>query len=250
MDSRFCGARLKIRRALEHTNDLRRLTQEFADAHPHTINIHTDPDTGCDCLSIVPAEQLPDTLLVVLGDAIHNLRSAIDHAWFQSVTSDPKYRKFPARETREGVEAAITGLKENACEEIKRFVLDVVQPYRGGKGENILALHDLDIEDKHSLLIAHRQYSWVRGMVAKDERGEEFSIPDWLVVPPHTASEPFEGHQHFHITNQGDARMHVTFGEGMPLQGRSIMQTLADLAELITSLIDCFESILAVNDAK
>jgi hypothetical protein len=247
MESRFYGARLKVERAVKHINDLQRLGQEFADAHPHIVNIQADPDTGCDRLSIAPAEQLPDNLLLVLGDALHNLRSAIDHAWFQVVTSDPNYRKFPVRETREGVEAAINGLKENACEDIKRFVVDVVQPYRGGKGEHFLALHDLDIEDKHSLLIAHRQWTRIQGMVARDERGEEFVIPDWLIVPPHTASEPFEGHERFQITNFGDARTHVTFGEGMPLQGHYVLPTLNNLTKLVTSLISCFESILAVN---
>ena len=250
MHDPFHGARLKVERAVQHINDLQRLTQDFADTHPHIVNIDIDPDTGCDCLSIVPAEQLPDTLLLVLGDAIHNLRAAIDHAWFQCVTSDSKYRKFPARETRQGVKDAINGLKENAPEEIGRFVLDVVQPYRGGKGEHLYALHNLDIEDKHSLLIAHRQYSLVRGLVAKDDRGEEFAIPDWLIAPPHAASQPFEGHDRFHITHNGNAQMYVIFGEGMPLQGRSILPTLVNLAKLITYLIRRFESILAASRAN
>jgi hypothetical protein len=51
-----------------------------------------------------------------------------------------------------------TGLTKNAYEDVKRFIVDVVQPYNGGKGEMILNLHDLDIEDKHRLSIAHPYY--------------------------------------------------------------------------------------------
>lgn len=242
----FYSARLKIERAKEHIKELHRLAQLFGDTHPHVVNIQTDVDTGNDVLSISPAEPLPDELLLILGDAIHNLRSALDHAWCDMCLVVTPYTKFPVRETRDGVEAAVNGLKENACEEVKRFIVDIVQPYKGGKGEMILSLHDLDIEDKHRLLIAHREYALITGMTAIDDRGEEFVIDDWLIVPPHTASQPFEGHRHFKITNYGTARIHVTFGEGMPLQGQFVLPTLLKLIELISRLVGVFETIRSV----
>jgi hypothetical protein len=243
MASPFYGARLKIERAKHHISELYHAAQLFGDTHAHTITVETDPDTGNDVLRIAPAEPLPDKLLLVLGDALHNLRSTLDHAWCEMCVVVTPYTKFPVRETRDGVEAAINGLKENACEEVKRFIVDAVQPYKGGKGEMILNLHDLDIEDKHRLLIAHSEYTLITGMTAIDDRGEEFVIDDWLIVPPHIASLPIVGHRHFKITKYGTARIHVTFGEGMPLQGKFILPTLLKLTELVSRTVDCFEVI-------
>ncbi len=245
MSTPFYSARLKVGRAKHHINDMYALAQVFAQTHPHTVTVEQDPNTGNDVLRIAPADPLPDELLLILGDALHNIRSALDHAWVQMVVTPSKYTKFPVRETREGFECAIGGLKENACEDIKSFLVDVVQPYRGGRGEMILDLHDIDIEDKHWLLIAHRQFTVVRGLTAVDDRGEEFAIGDWLILPSVTTSQPFEGHSKFHITNYGEARTEVIFGDGMPFNGRNVMPTLKALTELVSRFLDCCDTVLS-----
>src|SRR6266702_6379559 len=107
MASPFYGARLKIERAKEHINDLNSRAQLFADTHPHTINLETDLDTGDKLLSIAPAEPFPDQLVCILGDALHNLRSALDHAWCSMVVSQTKWTRFPLRDTKQSFESAI-----------------------------------------------------------------------------------------------------------------------------------------------
>lgn len=243
MGSPFDGARLKIDRAKENIHELQMRAQIFGDENPHSIAVETDSNTGINVLSIAPAKPFPPILLAILGDALHNLRVAIDHAWYASCIKCTDFTKFPVRETRESFEAAINGLKENARKEVKDFLRDSVQPYTGGKGEIFLHLHNLDIEDKHRLLIAHRQYTFIDGIIAVDDRGETFEVPRWLVVPPHTASQPFEGHEHFKITDNGKALTLATFGEGMPLQGKRVMPTLHHLVELVSRTVDIFEKI-------
>lgn len=190
MESPFLGAHLKITRAKEHIQELYTRAQIFSDENPHHIAVDVDPDTGNNVLRIAPAEPFPLILVTILGDALHNLRTALDYAWCTSCIKCTDFTKFPARETRENFEAAINGLKENAREEVKHFLRDSVQLYRGGKCEILLDLHNLDIADKHRLLIAHRQFTFIDGITAVDERGETFNIPQWLVVPPHSASKP------------------------------------------------------------
>ncbi len=124
-------------------------------------------------------------------------------------------------------------------------MVDVVQPYKGGKGEIILGLHDLDIEDKHRLLIAHRQFSLIRGLRAVDDRGIEFSIGDWLIVHPHTASETFKGHRHFKIKDKGEAVTRVIFGEGSVLKGLYLMPTLQSLTNIVERVVSGLESIVS-----
>ncbi len=244
----FHGARLKIERGKQHINDLQMQAQSFADANPHTFFVETDPNTGINALRIAPAQPLPEELLPVLGDALHNLRSALDHAWCKMVFKPTPYTKFPVYKTLQALEAAVNGgLKENSSEEVRDVVVDLLQPYLGGTGEMLYHLHELDIEDKHRLLIAHRQFTLVRGITLRDDRGEEFEIGDWLIVPPHTASHPIEGHRRFEITGYGHASTHVTFGEGMPLEGQFVLPTLHQFTRLVTHVINCFEALRRVD---
>lgn len=243
MENHFTGAHLKIDRAKEHIQELQARAQIFSDQNPHSIAVDTDPNTGHNVLCVAPAKPFPPILLTVLGDALHNLRTALDYAWCASCVKPTAYTKFPIRESRENFEGAIKGLKENARKEVELFMKDFVQPYPGGKCEFLLHLHNLDIEDKHRLLIAHREYTFINGMTAIDERGETFAIPQWLIVPPHTASEPFSGHEHFKITNNGQAVTLVTFGEGMPFQGKGLIPTLNTLVKLVKMVVDTLEVI-------
>jgi hypothetical protein len=161
----FYGARLKIERARRHMNDLQHAAQLYGDTHPHIVTVETDAVTGDNLLRIDPADPLPDELLLILGDAIHNLRSALDHAWCMMVVTQGTWAKFPFRRTRTEFEAAVNGLKDNVSDEIKQCLLHSVQPYPGGRCELLLHLHDLDIEDKHRLLIAHREFTLITGMM-------------------------------------------------------------------------------------
>jgi hypothetical protein len=245
MESRFRSARLKIARAKEHIADVYSRAQIFAQNHPHIVTVQEDSNTGNDVLCIAPADPLPDFLLLVLGDALHNLRSALDHAWVEMQVLPGPWSKFPIHQTKEKFDASINGLKSNGpVEEIKSFLADVVQPYRGGRGEMLVDLHDIDIKDKHILLIAHRQYTIVGGLKAIDNDGEEFDIGDWMILPFITTSQPFEGHRKFHLTHYGCARTEVIFGDGMPFKGRNVMPTLQALIQIVSGFLDDCESIL------
>jgi hypothetical protein len=69
------------------------------------------------------------------------------------------HTKFPIYASREGFEAAANGaLKEKAPKEIIDCLLGTVEPYKGGRGRALWCLHELDIEDKHRLLIANAEF--------------------------------------------------------------------------------------------
>ncbi|MGO9339479.1 MAG: hypothetical protein ACLPY1_18425 [Terracidiphilus sp.] len=250
MTRTFQSARLKIERAKKHINDLQVAANLFAKAHPHYISVEIDSDTGHNFLRIAPADPFPDEFLPILGDALHNLRSALDHAWVQSVFVPSDHTKFPFRKTREDLEATVNGLKDNATKEVKNLIVNVIQPYFGGDGEILHHLHDLDIKDKHGLLIAHRQFTMISGITLrdlKDEGNKEWALGDWAVIPPQAATKKIEGIDHFEIANQGHAMMRVAFGEGMPLQGRFVMPTLHAMAVLVHRTVECLEAAAAAT---
>src|SRR3954452_22105232 len=78
---RIVGPRLKIERANKHVADLQTRLKEFIASDPYTHFPEDDPKTGdlVYRIAVEPhaAEGLRDLALIV-GDVVHNLRSALD----------------------------------------------------------------------------------------------------------------------------------------------------------------------------
>ena len=170
----FYGARLKIERAKHHINDLNLKAQQFGDLNPHTISIKNDDETGDDFICISPANPLPDKLLPILGDAIHNIRAALDFAWYDMSLAPHDRSRFPIQKTQKGFEDSINGAKKNTPKEIISFLIDhMCSPTKEGMEMPFGNWIVLDVTDKHKLLITHFEWRTVAGLSAIDERGAE-----------------------------------------------------------------------------
>lgn len=244
MTSPFYGARLKVERAEHHINNLYLEAFRFMEKNPYIVYAHPDLEGRGDVIKLEGVDALPDPLVLVLGDALHNLRSALDHALIATAINPTPRTMFPVRNTVQELKAAISGgLKEHAPAEIIDFIVNVIQPYKGGNGEAIWGLHGLDIDDKHKLLIAHLEYTHITGLRAIDDKGENFAIPDWLIVHPHIAPYLCDGHHNIQITDHGKVMRHVKFGDGMALEGELILPTLRNMSKIVSGAIDGLETV-------
>lgn len=248
MSELFHGARLKIERAKKHIRDLNALlVSEAVQGHFHAIQVESDLDTGCDSLKFELSQAVPEEFMCIVGDALHNLRTALDFVAndieFAGTGQRTKYTKFPVYDTRDKLIAAINGgFKHKAPERVVNFILDVVQPYEGGDGDSIWALDALDIEDKHRLLIPHLQWQWIRNIRYKDESGEVFVVPEWAATGEHTPDFP-TGKRNVEITDKGNATVSVVFAHGLPLGGHHIFPTLSKLALVLSRMADNIERV-------
>ena len=243
MKEPFYGSRLKIERAVHHINNLLVEAGKIVDQNPYMIHIGKDVNGKGDLLKLDTSRTLPDYLLCILGDAFHNLRTSLDFAMTDIVFKPAKYTKFPVFDTVDALKAAVCGgLKENASREIIDFIVDVVQPYKEGHGHVIWALHALDIQDKHRLLITHLDYTNIRGICAVDERGEKFTIPEWSISHPQVSTYLCEGHHNIKILDHGKAEVRTMFGEG-PMHGKFIRPVLDEMTEIVTDTIDRLRSV-------
>lgn len=159
------GARLKVERAQHHLADLQQqvtdwlatapepeFTQEVLDGgHTHVVRLDRAPKT-------------PQSWSLILGDALHNLRSALDLLAWQAVIagggipgSKTGFPVFPHNikdQGDKGVTIALRGASHDLVEAIRRF-----QPYNRCRDREALRndalwlLHRLNIEDKHHLLL-------------------------------------------------------------------------------------------------
>jgi hypothetical protein len=160
----LAGVWAKIERADEHAQLLEREVRCFfdRDVQPVTASVgYFDPESGWHVVYGIVNEHPPPRLGVILGDLVHNVRSALDHLVWQLVLWNGETPKrgsagstFPFAMTKSAWKAtkkrSLLGVSEK-----HRAILQQAQPYKGGNGpENTItaALRDLSNVDKHQVV--------------------------------------------------------------------------------------------------
>lgn len=178
MATPYGAARLKLNRAKKHTIDAQTAIVALENAYAPAIEQH--PDTGAQSLiHDVPDTREPiENLSLVIGDAIHNLRSALDYAWYATIErllpdKLSRYTSFPIRKKRKDVENCLRGIEvDTRCKPLFDCVLSDIQPYEGGNNSSVLyILHELDITDKHLLSLGLSRRRQIRGITTTDKEG-------------------------------------------------------------------------------
>ncbi|MDQ3963590.1 MAG: hypothetical protein M3277_06735 [Actinomycetota bacterium] len=73
------GCDLKLKRAEEHRKAFKAEVEEFFEGDPYAITLKRNPQTGKDRVLIEPKRPLPGVRWgTLVGDCVHNLRSALD----------------------------------------------------------------------------------------------------------------------------------------------------------------------------
>jgi hypothetical protein len=75
MKDMFRGSELKIERAQKHINELEANIRDFAKGESHTVRVENDARARCNVFHITMAETTLTNFALIIGDAIHNLRS-------------------------------------------------------------------------------------------------------------------------------------------------------------------------------
>jgi hypothetical protein len=104
MNEVFRDARLKVQRANKHIADLEAAI--FALKENYTATVVQNIDTGHqDLIHAIPEfAEAADNMALIAGDAIHNLKTALDFAWVSTLrkhvpTANLDCAKFPVYPT-------------------------------------------------------------------------------------------------------------------------------------------------------
>ncbi len=173
----FDDARLKIARADKHIAELNAAIAALKDNYTASVE---QSEAGHQSL-IHACPELQDALrnlTLIIGDAIHNLRAALEFAWIatlekQHIPYDPKHVSFPIRDTLQDVEGALNGIKLNTLSpKLYDQIVKGTQPCREGKGSVIWTIHNLDISDKHLLLLELEPMADISDIIVQKPDGE------------------------------------------------------------------------------
>jgi len=152
MDSAY----LKINRAEKHFLEL---SSMFRKEKPFRYYLETNFKTGDRATFAKKNEDIANDAAIIIGDILHNLRSSLDHAYWNCTEkftkSDGERRKiqFPIKPTEIALKSSVLpGLPSRVSKDFPA-ALESLKPYRDGGNRLLCAIHDLDVLDKHKLLI-------------------------------------------------------------------------------------------------
>lgn len=159
-EERLRHVSLKVKRAYDHLEDLKRHLDIFFESKPYKVGMRHDLKSRKLIYYLKRTEPLPDCIPLIVGDVIQNLVSALDHLAYQIVCKDtsdnppqPKKVYFPIAENASDYEAIknrkLIGAKQQSIDAV-----DAVKPYKGGN-DQLWMLHQLNNIDKHRLLLTY-----------------------------------------------------------------------------------------------
>jgi hypothetical protein len=136
------------------------------------------------------------------------------------------------------------GTIRKASVEISSLIEDVIKPCPGGN-DALCALHELDILDKHRLLIPMINATSLIGVHVYDDKGPVISGGLWVITGTRSDGGfiPVEHTGNLHIKDKGKVAFQIYFDTGMPYEGQMILQTLLDFKKLVDGIIDTFEAV-------
>lgn len=241
----FRDARLKIKRANEHIAETEKRIEFIStpDGQTSRIELHAEAKVKSVHYHLKRLSHLPE-LALVIGDAVHNLKTGLDYAWFQTVSAlmpRAKIRsKFPIYPSVDQLEVALTvdGIKA-ATPKLFSLVVREIKPYDGGHFY-LRPLHKMDIRDKHELLIPTTNYGNVEGLKVKGNGGA-VTGGTWGGELPEEFHVDFA--DYVEIQNQGRITFSIVFKEG-PFKLMEVSGVLKDLSGTVLRIIEILEKLV------
>ena len=253
------GPRLKVQRAYRHIDELAgrsepldRSLYEIVVDQRYSIIGKAKPDIFE--ATFIPKEPIPETFALIIGDAIHCLRSALDHVATETVRQariSDAFVNFPFAEERKDLESR-TGFKriQEAIPsgDVLSLFRSQICPYRDGNFD-LWAITKLDNIDKHNFILPTVSVADIDDINMR--------------VGPHVmkdcgvggdASEPIKlfRTEGYPVTIQNDfkTRVEIRFPEGFDFfGGEEVVPTLRKLSQITSETLNSFERFLCTHAA-
>lgn len=258
MNSRGEAVRQKINRAEEHVDGLKAFLRAAVGGNAIEVESIEDQPNGKRVTAILKSVDLPQHAGLHLGDAVHNLRSALDHLMCQLAiaagNADACDRtQFPifvedTKDTRKRIERWTNALAKDAQAEI-----DALQPFRrrpdDPTSDLLWMLSELDNIDKHRLLlIASPRLADARLEVTMGGETRTLTLsnrPEWVPLKLDamrfriTATGPPDAE----VSVKADTSVGVVFaGTGLNCDGMEIFPTVREMIADVKAIVGRFES--------
>lgn len=271
-DKRIALIQVKIERAKKHIVDLESEIKTFFDSKPYEVGTKRDPQTRKLIYYVVRVNTIPDCIATIAGDAIHNLRSVLDHIAQHLFLVGPNRPSGPGKHDSFIIRDSATEFKSALQGTIKDFrpdavdVLRSIEPYQGGKGHELWILHHLDIIDKHRLLITvgssfqsvdvaalfrpffekiHAERFGSKDNSVLANFPPLFLKPADILFPLKAGDELFIDAPDAEVNEKMQFRFNVALNESGIVEGKPLLETVHHLADLVYNTFLILKSCLS-----
>jgi len=242
---KFHESRLKIIRANSHIEELNSCIGEFLKTDFYSLTLKNNPDTGFNFVEFTK-KPLPDNIPLIIGDAVHNLRTALDFSVCEIVRNaglSDVDTHFPFDKTRENlIDRIEKGEINRASPKIASLILNKIQPYETGNFF-LWALNQLDRADKHRLLIPVVDIVSLVVCIedADYDRFDNITIEvgENGILRHRLISDTFN----MKIKSYTNPSFAIRFGKGNVFNGDSVVETINKLSIMVDSTISMFETV-------
>lgn len=149
----FEGSRLKVERAKKHIADLDSEITSYLSRKPFALRLK---EQAAQCAWIIETKiPIPLQFSLVLGDAIHNMRAALDLLIFEMIGDKAASAEavfFPFCKDGKSYVSTVTGRQIQLAGKNVLAAINTLEPYQGGD-DLLYGIHQLDIADKHRLVL-------------------------------------------------------------------------------------------------
>jgi hypothetical protein len=251
MRKHFMAADLKVQRAKYHLQELKtKIDQFFRNGGAEVVfeiapEFETIGGSRTGSFTYRKREPIPSEWPAIIGDILHNLRSSLDliACELHRITGGPP-------EEIRGVQYPFCTGKSDLAGEIKkrrlnriggdfREIIENTAPYIGGN-DGLCAIHDLDILDKHRIIvpaIAIVAFDWPVPITSGHQKFATGIVKDGqrLMIFPETLFPHPQG-------PTIKVEFSIVFGDVDVFRGRNVVLQLQACLESIELILDHFEA--------
>lgn len=240
----FSGASLKVLRAKRHISDLDAELTRYFSRYPHGVTQLADLEKDRFGWLITEIKPLPRHFPLLVGDAVHNLRSSLDYLIAAIAAANGRTFRdtsFPIVKRKADLPARLKKDVRKAGPIAQKLVRDV-KPYQRGN-RALYAIHQLDLIDKHQLIVPVATVQDVTLSTGLFD-GKPLMVASGRLYSFHRKTQfiPAPKGCEFDIPHNIRFSGDIVFARGRPLSGQSCIAALNMLADETSSVIHRFEA--------
>lgn len=253
--SGFEGAVGKVARVRYQLRELSERFRAFAESHPYLLREEIgSPSAGglCEYSFVVDSVSLPKREWgVLIGEIVHNLRSALDHAVYAAAAEPSGTTQFPIVRKREDwpsrLAVQLRSVPDQIVEQVERVQPFHAEPPSTPERHLLAILNRLSNMDKHRLL--HTAALTLEGVLPRFEVGSDIAFAEQkdvftgrledgtvlarLMVLPSGPNPTMKMH--------GEFELNVVFTDptrlGSVIEGADVLGLLAAIWRLVSDVV-------------
>ncbi len=185
---------------------------------------------------------LPIDVSLAIGDAFGNLDASLDYLMtgaMRAKTGKPGTRvHFPVHETRDQLRKSFDSGVAKAFPRLKNFVVDKIQPYRGGR-LRVWETRRTNTINKHRLIIPTASVTRVEGFRLYNAEKNALVSDSVIEVEGGWLSMPIGFAFKMEIESKGKPSARIAFSEGAEVfTGEPVIPTMRQCSQLVRETIE------------